>query len=332
MTTPQISIVVPVYNAENFLENCIASILNQSFKDFELILVDDGSTDHSVQICDRYASLDHRIKVLHKQNAGAASARKDGVNMAIGNWIFFSDSDDSLPHNALFDLMQVANKYKSLDIISGTFTDGPYTYRHIQTGIISPTEYICNMLQLKTHIGPWAKLIKHKLFNQFDWNTPHDIFQNEDLLMLLGLAHNANSVYIDNNLICYNFISRNGSASSRIMPYEGWEKLFFEIEKFLDLTNSNVRNAFLIYRLNALYRYLILHKNFIDINSHPYLLKFTQDWKFIKKREQDAFILKVITNKKLQKYCYYKSKIKKRAMQPLYCIMSIAKRLTTITR
>ena len=268
METPQISIVVPVYNAENFLENCVDSILHQSFKDFELLLINDGSTDRTTQICDSYASLDPRIKVLHKQNAGAASARKDGVDMAIGNWIFFTDSDDSLPQNALFDLIQVANKNKSLDIISGTFTDGPYTYHHLQTGIISPSEYTCNLLQLETNIGPWAKLIKHELFNQFKWNTSRDIFQNEDLLMLLGLVHNAKNIYIDNSLVCYNFISRNGSTSSRIMPYESWEKLFFEMEKFLNLTNSNIQKAFLTYRLNALYKYLILHKNFIDINSH----------------------------------------------------------------
>lgn len=327
MKTPQISIVVPVYNAENFLENCVDSILHQSFKDFELLLINDGSTDRSTQICDNYASLDPRIKVLHKQNAGAASARKYGVDMAIGNWIFFSDSDDSLPQNALFDLIQVANKNKSLDIISGTFTNGPYTYRHSQTGIITPTEYTCLLLQLETYIGPCAKLIKHELFNQFNWNTSRDIFQNEDLLMLLGLVHNAKNIYIDNNLICYNFISRIGSTSSRIMPYEGWEKLFFEIEKFLDLANRDIQNAFLTYRLNALYQYLILRKNFIDINAHPYLQKLIQDWAFIKKGKQDAFILKVLTKIKLQKYCYYKSKIKEKVLQPLYFIISIAKRL-----
>lgn len=89
-----ISIIVPVYNVEKYLERCIESIVNQTYKDIEIILVDDGSPDNCSVICDRYAEKDNRIKVIHKQNGGLINARKSGLEIAQGDYIGFVDSDD----------------------------------------------------------------------------------------------------------------------------------------------------------------------------------------------------------------------------------------------
>lgn len=94
MHNPLISIIVPVYNAENTLRNCVDSILTQSFPDFELILIDDGSQDASPQISDEYKAQDHRVIVIHKENGGVSTARNAGLNIAHGEWITFIDSDD----------------------------------------------------------------------------------------------------------------------------------------------------------------------------------------------------------------------------------------------
>lgn len=94
MTHPQISIIVPVYNAGRFLDKCVTSILSQSFSDFELLLVDDGSKDDSGVLCDLYAQKDARVKVFHKENGGVSSARNLGLDNAKGEWIAFVDSDD----------------------------------------------------------------------------------------------------------------------------------------------------------------------------------------------------------------------------------------------
>lgn len=93
---PVISIIVPVYNVEKYLSQCIDSILAQAFIDFELLLVDDGSTDGSGRICDEYANKDARIQVFHKKNGGVSSARNIGLEHAQGEWITFVDSDDWL--------------------------------------------------------------------------------------------------------------------------------------------------------------------------------------------------------------------------------------------
>ena len=96
MTTPVLSIIVPVYNVEKYLARCIDSILAQTFTDFELILVDDGSTDNSGEICDEYAGKDPRIIVIHKENGGVSSARNHGLDIARGEYITFVDSDDQI--------------------------------------------------------------------------------------------------------------------------------------------------------------------------------------------------------------------------------------------
>lgn len=93
---PKVSIIVPIYNTEKYLEKCINSILKQSFDDFELLLVDDGSTDNSGKMCDVYASMDKRIITFHKENGGVSSARNVGLKHAKGEWITFVDSDDEI--------------------------------------------------------------------------------------------------------------------------------------------------------------------------------------------------------------------------------------------
>ena len=101
-----ISIIVPIYNIEEYLERCIYSLLKQSYKNIEIILVDDGSTDNCAQICDRFASADYRIKVIHKSNGGLVSARKAGVMMASGDYIINVDGDDWIESNRVQELVE----------------------------------------------------------------------------------------------------------------------------------------------------------------------------------------------------------------------------------
>ena len=113
MTQPTISIIVPVYNSEKYLDACIDSILSQSFRDFELILVDDGSKDSSAQICDEYASQDTRVRVIHKANGGVSAARNDGLDIAKGEYITFIDSDDWVERESLSTI----SNYRDYDIV-----------------------------------------------------------------------------------------------------------------------------------------------------------------------------------------------------------------------
>ncbi len=122
---PKISIIVPVYKGEQFLNECIDSILAQTYTDFELILLDDGSPDNSGKICDNYAHRDSRVRVIHKTNEGINATRKRGVEEAKGEWIVFCDNDDSMPQDAIENLMAES---EGTDLVIG-FPDEPINTR-----------------------------------------------------------------------------------------------------------------------------------------------------------------------------------------------------------
>lgn len=106
----ELSIIVPIYNCDKYLEECIESIINQTFKNFELILVDDGSTDNSGSICDFYKDKDKRVRVIHKKNGGVSSSRNVGINLAIGKYVGFVDSDDIINRNMYKIMLEAINK------------------------------------------------------------------------------------------------------------------------------------------------------------------------------------------------------------------------------
>ena len=122
-----ISVIIPVYNVENYLRECIESVLNQTFRDFEVILVDDGSTDSSGDICDEYVEKDERVTVIHQKNGGLSVARNTGLSEANGKYVYFLDSDDYISENALATLLNIAENDSSdivfFDAVSFTDTD-----------------------------------------------------------------------------------------------------------------------------------------------------------------------------------------------------------------
>lgn len=121
MNQPLVSVVIPVYNVEKYLDRCIKSILSQSYTNIELILVDDGSTDSSGSMCDSWKHNDNRIKVIHKENGGLSDARNAGIRISMGDYITFVDSDDLLHHQALEIMLNVINNTESDLIITELF-------------------------------------------------------------------------------------------------------------------------------------------------------------------------------------------------------------------
>lgn len=135
---PAISVIIPVYNTESYLERCLKSILSQSFTDIELLLVDDGSTDRSGAICDEYAVRDNRIKVLHQENGGVSSARNLGLDQATGEYVIFADADDYwVTDKALERLYGIAKTMGSTCSGANTWQ---WTVRPVHfTGFVYPT-------------------------------------------------------------------------------------------------------------------------------------------------------------------------------------------------
>lgn len=136
MTKPLISFIIPVYKVEAYLRGCIDSIRKQSFENWEMVLVNDGSPDNSGAICDEYAAIDSRIKVKHQENKGVAAARNQGLDTVIGDWIWFVDSDDYIVEGALQKLADTIHRYECDTIFFGLLND--------YNGMITPEDDIRN--------------------------------------------------------------------------------------------------------------------------------------------------------------------------------------------
>ena len=193
--SPKISVIVPVYKVEKYLPECIESVLAQTFMDFELILVDDGSPDNSGAICDAYAARDPRIRVFHKQNGGVTSARRLGVERSRGEWISFVDSDDKLFPNALRDLTIAAEVHPDADLIEGKdireniFEDNETSPKYMKA---SNLEYAIELASYTERIwtpAPFAKIIrKNLIFSSHAMETPAKFRWGEDFLMCVRLS------------------------------------------------------------------------------------------------------------------------------------------------
>lgn len=192
MSKPTISVIIPIYNAEKYLSRCIDSILCQSFRDFEILLIDDGSQDESDKICDEYARRDKRIEVFHKENGGVSSARNFGLDKSCGEWITFVDADDELAPVFLSNMVSCAHG-KAVLIISNCVVNVE-NERHcshvvINNEVISGDELLDRLLKgenIRNEV--WAKLFKRSYIDKVRFNTNLKI--GEDLLFLLSCCKN----------------------------------------------------------------------------------------------------------------------------------------------
>ena len=193
MTNPIISVIIPVYNVSFYLRQCLDSVWAQTFRDYELILVDDGSTDGSGDICDEYAQKDVRIRVVHKENGGLVSARKAGFEASCGDYISNIDSDDWVEPNHLEMLFEEIERTGADICQSGHFVNDDNNETKVENRPTSqnPQLMISDFMMGKVHSGLWVKLINRKLYEQPNFRFPPCDF-NEDLHTSISLLMSAN--------------------------------------------------------------------------------------------------------------------------------------------
>lgn len=160
MSNDKVSIIVPVYKSEAFLHQCISSVLEQSYPNIELILVDDGSPDYSGKICDEYASKDDRIRVIHKNNGGTCEARNVGLQYVSGKYLMFMDGDDWLAKNCVEYLFGLIHETGAeMAMTSDVFTTRCFKQNPPKAiKVLTPEQAVCEILYVKTPVGPWNKL------------------------------------------------------------------------------------------------------------------------------------------------------------------------------
>lgn len=220
MMGEKISVIVPVYNVEAYLERCVESILQQTYAHFELILINDGSTDSSGQICDHLASQYENIKVYHIENAGVSNARNMGIQLATGSWVTFIDSDDFVTQDYLATLASAVER------VNVGFAIAPL--HHIKNGIVTDipshsgktelwsTEETMKELLMTTRTSffPVAKLFKRDLLADEKFNTNYHLAEDALFLTELLLKTRCSCVFIDKPVYYYDH--REGSATTSV--------------------------------------------------------------------------------------------------------------------
>lgn len=241
----KLSVIIPVFNSGKYLEKCITSILGQTFTEFELILVDDGSTDGSSEICDRYAVLDKRISVIHQNNSGSVSARKAGVLKATGEYISFADSDDWIEPEMYEDLFK--SGYNS-DIIACGFTFSGKGEERYYTNMIDSGIYEGDRLQTvlksvlftgryyESGINPalWNKLFKRELIIPLYNMCPLKIRMGDDAMITYPALFLSGKLAVLNDIRAYHYRRYNESTLSTSFDpdyFESQKALYFWLKK-----------------------------------------------------------------------------------------------------
>ncbi len=277
MNNPLISVIVPVYNVEKYLDRCVESIVNQTYKNLEIILVDDGSPDNCPKMCDEWAKKDNRIKVVHKQNGGAASTRNAGLDVFTGEYVFFVDSDDTIVDNAIEYLlsiiydnscdMAVGRYVKVTDNVeeSVAFTDNvniysetEYWQKYYEYYYSGKDEYAITM------IIPCCKLINRKVFN--DLRFDEGKFYEDEFIIHSLVSKCSRIAFVDSKLYMYyqyqtSIMHRKGVKNS----LDAVEALERRLDYFIEKNMPCIDEAVLHY-LSAL-------KNLMNAKYKPFTSK-----------------------------------------------------------
>lgn len=235
-----ISIIVPVYNAEKYLRETIYSILNQDFHDFELILINDGSKDKSLEICNEFEQKYPQIRVFDQKNSGVSAARNKGLREAKGEYIAFADADDLLEEDMLSTLYNCAKEYNA-DVVScgaGLVEDGKIVREEYGTNSIKVYDlnealkffFIGN----KVNIGVWTKLFKKELLNDITFLEDKRI--NEDKFFIFEALVKANK-FVVYDVTKYLYCKREDSATTR-----EFDERWFDSLDIADLMSSRIKS------------------------------------------------------------------------------------------
>ena len=320
------SFIIPVYNINNFLEKCLTTLIEQRGNDIEIIVVDDGSTDGSSNICDAFSKKDKRIRVFHKENGGLVSARKYGMSMASGEYVSFVDGDDWISDNYIDNFRRIVEKY-SPEIICCSFFDS-YPSNDVPNLIFS-REGLYSKKEIESEIFPyllqksdgtyfthsiWAKMFKKDLYSPFQEKVDSKITIGEDAACVIPLITKATRIFITKK--CLYYYRHNISSMTNGKKVFAWQnvdliKEHFESNLDLDLVDFRdqyyrfmVRRIFLTaisqFYLNEKYR--ITKKTLVQSlsnydsivgNAHFSSLKFSFISRVLKKK--NCFVLRLLS-------------------------------------
>ncbi len=265
ISMPILSVIVPVYNGEKYLYECVKSILDQSFNEFELLLIDDGSSDNSGKMCDEISNDDDRVRVIHKDNEGSNKTRQRGVKEACGEWVTFVDVDDSLPEGAFAALFELTSE---TDLVIG-FPDEP-----AHKNVLNLRECRANIITGKyLPPSPYAKLFRRNLLTDWCFDFPKILCYGEDLIMNLRYLFSITKtphIYFGK---CYNYRKNNISISHSFKTSLEYE-FYYNIERMNSIPEDmqkDFMNEVISSQINGLLRVAYSNTDDFIKDEHQYV-------------------------------------------------------------
>lgn len=270
-----VSVIIPIYNASNYLEKCIISVTNQTYTNLEIILINDGSTDVSGQICNKFAQKDTRIRVIHKKNEGIATTRQLGIDTSTGDYIIFIDSDDYIEKDMIMQMYNAFDNHIDM-VVCGYYTEiGNHTITNKIDKCYQSESLLRMILEGKTIGALWNKMIRSSIYKDFKFNT--DIYYSEDVLILsdILLCRVKNIKYLSKPL--YHYVIHSNSLTRTVTRDSFDNKLMF-----LD----NLENILIRFNYQQIGIINIINLNYIISMIKSQLYSYTEISTYYKKRKK----------------------------------------------
>lgn len=289
---PQVSVIVPVYNAEKYLIECVDSILAQTLQDIEVILVDDGSTDTSPAICDSYLEKDSRVKVIHKPNGRASSARNVGIQAATGEYIAFVDSDDWISPNMYEKMLETRADICLCDYVRFQGEqEFPFTQPNIQEGFYDKEKIrkeiyphlVMDGVEFPITISNWALLIRRRVIVENNLSYRENIHVSEDSPFGSEALYCADTFAYIKGQRLYHYRITDGSTSSTYKSW--WWDSFLKINEEIEQFFGNCSDYDFSQQIKSNMFYLARAEIYYILNNHA-----------LRRREQNKMIRAVMNH------------------------------------
>lgn len=312
----KVSVIVPVYNAELYLKKCIDSILNQTYKDIEIIIVNDGSKDDSLLICRTLEKKDLRVVVIDKENEGVSKARNTGIKIAQGKYVMFVDADDYIESNMIENMLIKMEKDDSdlvmcnyinlkdgkTELVQANFSDILDHKKDIVNKLMMPLierDDGENTHKIAGFRSPWGKIFKKQIIDEFDIKFNEKMAIGEDFLFNLEFISHSQKISFDSG--CYYYYVNN--ENSALMRYKKncwnnyYRPIIINLNKFLIKNNIYDQAKFRVYKLTIKYLFICL-----DNERKSNVNQFNYKYKRLKDMGTDEIIRQAVKNTNLSNY------------------------------
>lgn len=327
---PLVSIIVPVYNVERFLTRCIESILAQTYSDFELILVDDGSTDHCPEMCDQVACADKRVRVIHKQNGGLASARNSGLNAARGEYILFCDSDDYVSRYWCENMMRQVCAEKDnyifcgISVVRQNTEQKESTFKEQNVSQYRVSDFFHFQNQSKVGFA-WNVCYYAEIIRKYNLQFPTDVIVEDLPFAMCYLEHMKRLTYVESKDYFY-YQDERQTLSRKYYPdgFRKWREKYRATEQFIKCFLPNEEAKLMPVVANSyLYPFLqSLDNTFDSRNKKNRIQKICYNSSVVKSREFQQCLKLADCSMENKRYINF---LKKKWYVGAYALQTLAK-------